>query len=310
MPASFAAWNQRVLLNQDKFVSLGNDVLSKPEVQRELALQLSKEIDRTNTNLLKDLGMPAELEQLSNDILNSIFGGTSSSSSPSGKKDKPSADSFLDSIMLDTIQTLPNTPVADSALISTHGALKTAIRDSSVSTNNDVIALDIGDGMSQLFGLAGIAGITGDELSGDFGRIEITKNADTVRALKLIRFFDGKAILLVVLVVVTLGAGIYFADDRIRFTKHVGLALIGSSVLWIIAALGPVKSWVLSDAGDSESAKAAIKATYDVIAGSYIQQELVVIGVGVVVLAIGLVQGSKAAKASAALVPPDLRSDG
>ena len=97
-----------------------------------------------------------------------------------------------------------------------------------------------------------------------------------------------------------MGAGLYVAQDRVRYMKYAGLALIGSSVLWIAAAMGPVKPWAVGDGGDSASAKAAIKATYDVIASSYINQELIVIGVGVVVFAIGLLQGSRAAKAAAA----------
>jgi pSer/pThr/pTyr-binding forkhead associated (FHA) protein len=300
LPASFAVWNQRVLFNQDKFVSLGNKALSKPAVQNELALQLSKEIDSTNANLLKELGVPKEVEQLGKDVLDTIFGSSSSTSKPGAKPGAKTGDGLLDSIMLDTIRTLPNTPVADSALIATHTALVTAVRDSSVSTKNDVIVLDIGDGMSQLFGFAGIVGISEKDLGLNFGRIEITKNADTVRALKMIRFFDGKAIFFVVLVIVAMGAGLYLADDRVLYTKRAGLALIGSSVLWILAAIGPVKPWVVGDGGDSASAKAALKSTYDVIAGSYINQELIVIGAGVVVLAIGLLQSSRAAKAAAA----------
>ena len=98
LPALFAVWNQRVLLNQDKFVSLGNKALSKPAVQNELASQLSKEIDSTNANLLKDLGVPKEVEQLGKDVLDTIFG--SSSSSKPGAKPGAKTDSFLDSIML------------------------------------------------------------------------------------------------------------------------------------------------------------------------------------------------------------------
>ena len=163
-----------------------------------------------------------------------------------------------------------------------------------------MIVLDIGSGMSQLFGFAGIVGISEKDLGIDFGRIEITKNADTVRALQLIRFFDGKAILFVVLVVVAMGAGLY-CRRRPRALHEVR----GPGAHRLVravdpAAMGPVKPWAVGDGGDSASAKAAIKATYDVIAGSYINQELIVIGVGVVVFAIGLLQGSRAAKAAAA----------
>src|SRR5262245_31730379 len=44
LPASVAAWEQRVLMNEDRFVEVGNEVLSKDAVQRELAKAISQDI--------------------------------------------------------------------------------------------------------------------------------------------------------------------------------------------------------------------------------------------------------------------------
>jgi hypothetical protein len=264
-------------------------------VQRELARQLAADVDSTTENLLRGI-VPPEIQQAGRQLLESLLGGGTTSSTGSGSNTQIG---FTEQIMLDVVRTLPNSPVSDAALRTTHQAIKTALRDESIQANNGAIVLDISGGTSDLFRFAGIPGITDSQLQDDWGRIELTRNADTVRTVKLLRFFDGKAVIFVVLVAAALVAGLYFADDRAKYTKLAGIAIAASAALWIFIAKAPLKPWLLSGGGETTSEKQATDAIYNVGANSFMNQEIVVIGIGVVILAIGLFMTSRAARSEA-----------
>ncbi|HLF76180.1 MAG TPA: hypothetical protein VJB57_01700 [Dehalococcoidia bacterium] len=296
LPAAVAAWEQRVLMNEDRFVSVGNDVLSKDAVQRELAKEIARDISSTIDTEIPGLG---SLGSLTNDpalkdvtnILGSLLGLPTTTPSTPSKPNTPAPTieaSVFEPLVLDIVRTLPNTEVTEIPLRATHGLVTTAVRSDVVRPEDDNIVLDLSDTLAQLVGDKGL-GLFSAQISGDAGQVVLVRRSDMAPAFDWARRLDGKAMTLAVIPLAVLAVGFFLAANRALYAVYAGLGLAVSAGIWILLAKGPLRSSILDDATIEASSRAAAEATYDVVVATFVQQEIIVAGAGVVLVILGLV---------------------
>jgi hypothetical protein len=306
LPASLAAWEQRTLMNEDRFVQMGNDVLSKDPVQRILAREISEDISSTiDQEIIPGIGSIGSLVPQNDPIvkeLTSLLGSVLGA--PTAVPSKPNTTSptveasVFEPLVLDILRTLPNTEVADIPLRATHGLVVTAVRSDVVRPEDDNVVLDLSDTLSELIGERGL-GLFSTQISGDAGRVVLFKRSDMAPALSWARRFDGNAVMLSLLPLGVLAVGFFMALDRGRYLVYTGIGLALSAGLWILLAKGPLKSSLVDDATLEPTSRSAAEATYDVVVATFVRQELIVVGAGVVILIVGLVLSAAMRRAPA-----------
>jgi hypothetical protein len=322
LPAALAAWEQRVLTNEGRFIELGNKVLSKDPVQQELADALTDDfITLVGPGLLSaaglNLGQDPVVKEITS-LLDSLIGPsggntipglgggfnipglggipglvnpTPAPAAPAPGQKPPVAQSGFESIVrpiaLDLVRSLPNTPISEAALSLTHGLVLAAVRSDVAQPEQDAIILDLSDGVTELLPELGLPANT--QGMDDVGKIVLVRRSDLSDMFRYARWFDGRAVYFVVAPLVILGAGLLVAQRRATYMALAGLTVALSAGLWILLAKGPIKSRIVDDALLDPSARAAGTATYDIVIESFVQQEIVVAAAGVALLVVGLI---------------------
>ncbi len=396
-PTAVAAWQQNTIMNHDGFLKLGNAVLSKDAVQRELARELSNVIGSTDQLLsglqLDNIGQVfTSLLGLSNggsgsgstatgasgatgsnpannttgasgsdlnSILNSILGDSSTGSSGAAPSSSgpasDSLDSLFNSLLGDTktpttgasgasgaqgsttqqldsvlnailgssgasasangsagpadntlagliqpialaeLKTLPNTEISNLALDEVHHTLTIVVQQD----QPDRVVLNLDQEIDRILAQMGIPVKTAD-IGPSLGDVLVIDRHDLPFTLQVMRFFDGTTYYFLGLTVLCLVAALYFAADRARTLMYGGVALAASAVLWVLLAKFAFGPWSTSQVEHNRSARDAIKASYDVIAGTFVHQELFVIGAGLAIAVVGflLLKGGPLSRSS------------
>jgi hypothetical protein len=219
------------------------------------------------------------------DALNAILGtpgGSSSASGSAGAADNTLAG-LIQPIALEELSTLPNTEIANLALDEAHRTLTIVVRQN----QPDRVVLNLDEAIDRILAQMGVPVKTAD-IGPRLGDVLVIDRHDLPFPLRVMRFFDGKTYYLLALTALALAGALYIAADRVRFVLYSGLALAGSAALWIILAKFVMKPWATSQVEHQRSARDAINASYDVIAGTFVHQELIVFGAGIIVALLGL----------------------
>ena len=283
LPAGIAFWQDRTLNNEERFISVGNDVLRKESVQRELARGLTADLgivpSTSGSPLGQIVGNNPELGSLLDRLGGALSGrGELATVAPSGAAAQPS---LMESIALRLLAASPGTPLADIALGQTLDEVHLAIRADNPTPEDKSIVLDLGDTVKELLPTGGA--IVGDLLPPDAGRVEVLNSSDLSFDFTMARWFDGRATLLILLPLAVFAAGFFVAPNWARFCLQGGLALAISAGLWIIYAKFIHKPMAVDNAIHSEQTRSAANDAYDVIINGFVQQELIVIGAGLVI---------------------------
>jgi len=294
-PAALAAWEQRVLMNEDGFVNLGNEVLKQDAVQEALATEVAQGVAMVlgpgllgGANSL--LGAP-----LGNDLTNllgSLLGPELGVKPQTGPKPGAGSGAGVESnliqpIALEVIRELPDSEVSDAALEVTHEALVVAVRKKILRPEEDAIVLDLS---SEVKGVLEVLEIKAPaSLPKDAGKIVLLDPTKLATVFRFARWFDGRALLLVALPLLVLAAAIFIAPHRRLATSYAGGALAASALLWIVLVKFGFRSWITDKVAQDDSERAVAHASYDVIANTFVRQELVVIAAGLALVVLGVV---------------------
>lgn len=280
-PAALAVWQERVLMDEQRFVATGNDVLQEPAVQREIARSISDEIANARDTTLES-GISQLLGGSSRDLTNILnaLGGT-----PAASADDTDAGtrSLVDSVALKLIEGTPNTSEADAALALTRREVLIAFREGFLRAEDDRIILDLNDALAELLPV-GAANIPSE-----LGEVEVMRRSDLVFTFRLARWFDGRALLLALLPVALFACGFFLAPSWPRYALQAGVSLIAAAAVWIVLVKLPLKWHVVEQTINQERARPAANAAYDVITTSLVHELLILGIVGLVVAAVGFV---------------------
>lgn len=278
IPASFAVWEQREILDQGRFVALGNEALSRQAVQDELAQSLSDDLA-----VVRDPGLESSISELLGDTggtlttLLDVIGGRRGSSASVAGDDK----GLLTTAAGKVIAAAPNTIATDLALAATHAEVVEAIRNEVLSTDGSLIVLNLNGAVSQLLPVQGVL------LPETAGSVEVMDDNEMSFGLRAARFLDGRAVWLSLLCVAVFGMGFFLAADARRYALQAGVALLITAAVTAVAVRFVMRERIVSDAIDQERSRPAANAVYDVFTSGLLTQELAIAVVGLLLAAAG-----------------------
>ena len=291
-PAALAAWEQRVLMNEDGFVDLGNEVLKQDAVQEALATEVADGVASVlgpgllgGANSLLGASLGNDLTSLLGSLLGPELGGKPQPGAKPGAGSGAEGN-LIQPIALEVIRELPDSEISDGALELTHEALVITVRKKILRPEEDAIVLDLSSEVKEVLEVLEIKAPA--SLPTDAGKIVLLDPTDLATVFRLARWFDGRATFLVALPLLLLAAAIFIAPDRRLATSYAGGALAASAVLWIVLVKFGFKAWITDKVAQDDSDRAVAHASYDVIANSFVRQELVVLAAGIVILVLGV----------------------
>ncbi len=257
-PAVLAGWEQRVLMNQDRFVSLGTEILQDEAVQSAVSDAAAQQV----------LDVAA-------------------ANGADGSISQDQADTAARAV----IGTLPDSPLGQTVLASTQHLIATAVEgpSASVQARRNRIVLDLRPVVERVINAMSVAypALGTIQLPEDTGQITVLHESEAGKILDAARWFNDSAIYIVLLPIVAFGLAVLVASNRPLALIFVGLAAIASAVIRIALFKGPVDTLVIDLTVGHGGATQAAHATYNAIADSFVAQDLLVIAAGFAVLVVG-----------------------
>ena len=256
-PASLALWEQRTLAREDQFVELGKEIFDEPDVQAGIAHAIG-------------------------DQVRSLAGVKAGQS-----KLKVS----LDDIVLEAVKALAGSDAADAALRGTYhvSRLLADLDKDTVQRQGDDLVIDLKPTVARVVEKLGEQdpALDGIVLPEGIGTITIANAGKAGIALDAWRATDKAAPVLTWLPLVPLVLAFVIASSRGVALFVIGALIAGGAALRIFLLEGPVRG-VVEDliTGDSVYGDAGF-AVYGRIVSSFVQQDIVVLIGGLVVVAVG-----------------------
>jgi hypothetical protein len=268
IPASLAVWQDRAVLDEDRFVATANEALADDAVQQALAQHMTDEV----------------LARL--DVQSII----------AGRPDLAALQAVLPTAIRDTVYDVCLTvlrsdslaPTRDSMLRTAHRAVKALLLGDSrfIQQNGERVMLDLRPMIYEVVRQLGgdIAVQRAQTLAGpDFGTLVLVQKSDVRWVRDIGDWVDRANPLLPVLAGAALLAAIAIAVNHLRMVAWAGGALVLGVVLTLLLLHGPVRElatgWV-----DNSGDRAAAHATYDAFLDSFQAQEIVL---GLLALVVG-----------------------
>jgi hypothetical protein len=245
-PASAALWEQRILMDEDEFVSIGQEVFRQPDVQAELTDRVADEAVAIEPRL------------------------------------SPEASQFL---AQGIVAQLPESSLGKASLQRAHALLVRLVHDEALTAEEDTIVLDLRPVIEGIVtGLnAELASSERIELSSTAGQIVLVQETDLTLAFRFARFFDATAGYFFMLPLVAFGLALIFTPARLLTLALAGATVAVAAGLRIAVVDGPLASDLVDDALIAPSARNAALAAYDAIAATVISQEYVFLVAGLAV---------------------------
>jgi hypothetical protein len=284
IPASVASWQERVIFNEDRFVSTVDESLEQPEVQEAIALRLTdtlmteleirNRIDTTLTRLEEEgpSGIPEGI---------ALLGG-------------PLTRVSQDAIYRATLRTIQEQPLAnvrDTLLRAVHRLVIAVIEDDKdvLTEVNDQVVIDmkpiLESAVLEIGGERGESLLENADLPEDAGII-VLADADDVTGYRLFFWWMNEAMpVLPIVAALLLLMAVVISRDRSRTVMIVGGLLVAVMALTILA-VSVAGNFAADLIAQTPEGKEALKSIYDVIVRSFKEQQLFLIGAGVL-LAIG-----------------------
>jgi hypothetical protein len=251
-PASVALWEQRVLMDEQRFIALGDEVLAEEPVQRLLTERIADEAVAIEPRL------PPEAARL---------------------------------LAQRIVRQLPKSDISADALSRSHEVLRRLVREEGVRPEEDAIILDLSSVVARVIDERGLGSLTPQRaiVPPDTGRFVIVQREDVTQAFGAARWFDSAATYIVLAPLAAFALALIVAHNR-------PLTLFGAGVLVALAAAariallqGSFETRLVDAALLDASARPAALAVYDQLAGSFMQQDVLVLAGGVAATAVGLV---------------------
>jgi hypothetical protein len=252
-PASLALWEQRVLMNEERFVALGKEVLQRDAVQDALTDRVAAEGEAIEPRV------PAPAQRV---------------------------------VASNIVRRLPESQIGAEALRRIYEVVHRLIsEDGAVQPEGEVIVLDlhpvvenVASDINQQLPRAQRV-----EVPPSAGRIVLVQEPDVAFAFRVARWFDGIAWYLVALPLVAFGIALLVASNRPLALMGAGMLVALTDLLRIYLVHGPVETQLIDAALLVPSAREAGRETYDAIANTFVKQEWWVVIGGIAAAIFGLV---------------------
>lgn len=284
VPASVAAWQERVVYDEDEFVSMIDESLEQEEVQTALAQRLTATLMQ-ELEIRDRIGMT--LTRLEEEGPEGIPEGIALLEGPLTRVSN-------DAIYRATLRAIEQEPlqeVRDKLLRAVHRLVMAVIDDDVevLESQGNQVVIDMKPileaAILEVGGERGESLLERVELDEDAGVIVLFEKEDVTGARLFFWWMRQSMPVLPITVLVMLFLAIAISRDRSRTAMIVGGLLVAVTALTVLAV--SVAGNVASDAiAQTPEGKEALKAVYDVIVRSFKQQQMLIILCGAL-LAIG-----------------------
>jgi hypothetical protein len=249
LPASAATWEQRVLKDEHRFVTLGQEALRQPAIQDEITNRIVEEAIAFEPRLTTEAAR--------------ALGGA-------------------------VVEELPESNLGEDVLQGSHALLVRVLEDRSLRAEDDTVVLDLRPVVDGLVAGINSALPPSErvEVPPEIGRIVLVQEKDFALAFSAARVFDRYAILVALSPVVAFALAILVAPARLLALALCGIGVAVAAGVLIALLDGPLATHAVDAALISPGAREAAMEVYEVVAANVIQQEYVVFIAGLT-LAIG-----------------------
>ncbi len=290
VPGSVAAWQERVILDEDTFVATVDEAFEQKEVQTAIAERLTDEIMKY-AQIQERIGNAlAEIEEQGGENI------------PEGLVllEGPLSDVARDAILrvsLRLVESQPLEEVREAALRTAHRVLTAIVNDDSnaLAIVGDNVVLDLGVIMDEI--VKDIGGEDGEgflasiDIPEDAGQIVLVEKSDITTVWSLANWLGEISPWITVVAAAILALAVAISPHRRGTVIAIGVAIAFVAAITIVVVAQPLKEVTTDAISTTASGNAAAKATYDVFVRSFQRQEAFVMLIGVGMAAGGSLAG-------------------
>jgi hypothetical protein len=180
---------------------------------------------------------------------------------------------------------LPDSSISEEALQRAHALLRRLVRGEAITAEDEAIILDLRPVVERVVAALNLQLPAADriQLPPDAGQVVLVQETDLTLAFRLARLFDAAAIYIAVLPLLAFALALLVAPNRLLALAACGAAVASTAGLRIALADGPLASRLVDAALLEPAARRAALDTYDTVAATFVQQEFVVLVVGLAV---------------------------
>jgi hypothetical protein len=265
-PASAAVWEQRVLMDQDAFVGLGQDILRDPAVQERLTERIDADTETV-----------AEAN------------GYSFPDNAAGNLARNQAEGLTRVV----VSQLPESVIGEQALIAGHRAIVAVIDNDNdrLTASNDEVRFNFRPITEQVLGTfqQAIPNFPKVTLPPGTGEVVIVEKKDVAFAFTAARWFDGAAWYIAVLPVIAYAGALIVASNRQVTLFLIGLSAVLAAGVRVIIYDGLLRRIVVDNVVDDAALRPVARGIYDLIAASLVSQDMVLLVAGIFVIVASIV---------------------
>ncbi len=273
-PGGLAAWQERVILDEDTFVATVDEAFEQEEVQIAIAERLTDEI-MEHAGIAERIGRG--LAKLGED----------------GPEDLELLEAPLTRVARDTvfrvslrlIEAQPLKEVREVALRGAHRVLTAIVDDdkAALAILGDVVVLDLGVVLEEIVkDMGGEDGFLASiDIPEDAGRIMIGEKSDIATMLTIANWLGELSPWITVAAVVVLALAVVISPHRRGTVIAIGVAVAAVAAITIVTIAEPVREVTTDAIATTASGNAAAKATYDIFVRSFQRQQAFVLLIGV-----------------------------
>ena len=280
VPGSVAAWQERVILDEDTFVATVDEAFEQEEVQIAIAERLTDEI-MEHAKIQERIGNGlAKLEEEGGEDI------------PEGLVllEGPLSGVARDAVFrvsLRLIEAQPLEEVREGALRAAHRVLTAIVGDDveALAILGDEVVLDIGVILEEI--IKDIGGEDGEgflasiDIPEDAGRIVLAEKSDITTVWTVANWLGEISPWVAIAAVVVLALAVAISPHRRGTVIAIGVAIAFVAAIAIVVVAEPLKEVATDAIATTASGNTAAKATYDVFLRSFQRQEAFVILIGV-----------------------------
>jgi hypothetical protein len=265
-PASAAVWEQRVLMDQDAFVGLGQEILQQPAVQERLSQRITEDTEAV-----------------------AAANGYSFPDTIAGNLARNQAANLTRVV----VGQLPQSPIGEQALITAHRAIVAVVDNDNdtLTSANDEIRFDFRPITEQVLATFEqvIPNFPKLTLPPGTGEVVIVEERDVSFAFRAARWFDGAAWYIAALPLIAYAGALLVASNRQMTLFLIGLSALIAAGLRIAIYEGPLQRIVVENVVDDVALRPAARGIYDPIAASLVAQDMVLLVAGIFVIVASIV---------------------
>jgi hypothetical protein len=292
VPGSVAAWQERVVLDEDTFVATVDEAFEQEEVQAAIAERLTDEIMKyARIQERIESGLATIQEEGGEDLPEGLVLLTGPLSG--------AARDVIFQVALSLVEAQPLKEVREGALRAAHRVL-TAIVDDDVEALaivGDDVVLDLGVILEEI--IKDIGGEDGEgflasiDIPEDAGRIVLAEKSDITTMWTLANWLGKISPWVAIAAAVTLALAVAISPHRRGTVIAIGVAIAFVAAISIVVVAEPLKEVTADAIATTASGNAAAKATYDIFVRSFQRQEAFVMLIGVGMAAGGSVAADR-----------------